>query len=249
MLKKKRIAARRFAYRYLILIIILTVIIIGIIYTTYAFYFSLGTIILILYILARQPRLIYYVYRLLKWIYSPFTSKYKTWNQGARGEEIVAKYLEELGKDYLIINDIVLPEEKGNIDHIVIGKSGIFIIETKTHKGHISCDSDFWRQEKLGRGGTWYEGKIGSPSKQVKRKTIVLRKFFERYFPELSKVWINGVVVFVNEGSSVEAINPTVPVLKPEQLVEFIKNNKSNIKIPKKDISKLKILFKKIELN
>jgi hypothetical protein len=58
--------------------------------------------------------------------------------RGARGEEKIGSILESLGEGFLVIHDVESPY--GNIDHVVIGeKSGIFLIETKSHGGRISA--------------------------------------------------------------------------------------------------------------
>ena len=56
--------------------------------------------------------------------------------KGLTGETIVGYKLESLSDDYYVIND--LKTSYGNIDHIVIGSSGIYIIETKNFRGLIT---------------------------------------------------------------------------------------------------------------
>lgn len=56
-----------------------------------------------------------------------------TYGLGHRGERAVATLLAELGKDgYTLINDIEAKGAAANIDHVLIGPPGIFVIETKT---------------------------------------------------------------------------------------------------------------------
>lgn len=56
-----------------------------------------------------------------------------TYGLGHRGERAVATLLAEFGKDgYTLINDIEAKDAKANIDHVLIGPPGIFVIETKT---------------------------------------------------------------------------------------------------------------------
>ena len=60
-------------------------------------------------------------------------------NIGKVGEKRVARKLDWLSKEYIILNDIMLPTQYGTtqIDHIVISPYGIFVIETKNYKGWI----------------------------------------------------------------------------------------------------------------
>ena len=247
-MKKRLIAARKFAYLYLLLIIIITLIILGLFFLYFTLIVSFVFIILVLVVAAKEPRLLRKMIQFIRWvlqsIYRPFTSRYRAWNQGAKGEELVDKWLNTLGDGYFIFKDVMLPDGKGNIDHIVLGKNGIFVIETKTHKGFITCEGDFWTQKKMGRGGSRYDGNIGSPSKQVKGKAIALRKFFEKYYPKLSGIWINGIVVFANDESTVKPKNPTIPILKPYQLIDFIRNREGSLNITIKDYNQIKDLLK-----
>lgn len=71
---------------------------------------------------------------------------------GARGERRVAECLSSgLSQDYRVINDIYLPLPDGTttqIDHVVVSRYGIFVIETKTYSGWIFGDekSSQWTQ-------------------------------------------------------------------------------------------------------
>jgi hypothetical protein len=57
--------------------------------------------------------------------------------RGARAEEKIGSILDSLGDGYFVLLDIASPY--GNIDHIVISKSGgVFLIETKAHGGKVS---------------------------------------------------------------------------------------------------------------
>lgn len=58
--------------------------------------------------------------------------------QGRRGEQKVQAVLCSLGAEYHVFNDFIIPTKNGSttqIDHCVVSKYGIFVIETKSHKG------------------------------------------------------------------------------------------------------------------
>mgnify|MGYP004461354563 FL=1 len=59
---------------------------------------------------------------------------------GMAGEFWVKKELKKLSKEYLVINDVMVKTKDNythQIDHIVISKYGIFVIETKQYNGYI----------------------------------------------------------------------------------------------------------------
>lgn len=73
---------------------------------------------------------------------------YRTWGKGAGAELVEERLLESLPPEYKIIKDFYTGH--GNIDFIVIGPTGIFIIEVKAMKGIISVvNQQLFINEKL----------------------------------------------------------------------------------------------------
>src|SRR2546426_10659207 len=64
--------------------------------------------------------------------------------KGLQGEERVAWELSYLSDEFLLLNDVMLPGSKGNIDHVVVGPTGVFIVETKNYSGKYVCYGDRW---------------------------------------------------------------------------------------------------------
>jgi len=57
--------------------------------------------------------------------------------RGADAEVAVAHLLRTLPKEYYVFNDLGF--EGFNIDHVVIGPTGVFTVETKSHRGKVSA--------------------------------------------------------------------------------------------------------------
>ena len=57
---------------------------------------------------------------------------------GRKGEYAIFYELKKLSDDYLVFQDIKIPNGKGNIDFVVLGPTGIFTIEAKSHRGRIT---------------------------------------------------------------------------------------------------------------
>lgn len=55
--------------------------------------------------------------------------------KGARAEETVAKMLTSLPEEFHVVHDVLF--DKWNIDHVVLGPTGIFVIETKSFNGIV----------------------------------------------------------------------------------------------------------------
>jgi hypothetical protein len=58
------------------------------------------------------------------------------WLRGAAGEVATAGLLERLpGRDWAVFHDLAVPGSRANIDHLVIGRTGVWVIDTKTTRG------------------------------------------------------------------------------------------------------------------
>jgi hypothetical protein len=129
------------------------------------------------------------------------------------GEKQVTKLLtSRLSDDYFLLNDLHLRSGGGDIDHIVLGPSGVFVLETKNWSGEITCRGDEW--QRVGRRDF-----KGSPSLQVKRNTAKIKRIIDSSVPS---VWVEGIVVFTNNHARLHLNNPTIPILTLPQLSNYI---------------------------
>lgn len=71
------------------------------------------------------------------WVDDQLLQSLRPWHKGAEGERSIANIIEMLPDDYVVIHDLAKPNG-GNIDHIVLGPTGIFLLETKACEGDIS---------------------------------------------------------------------------------------------------------------
>ncbi|MCL4429633.1 MAG: NERD domain-containing protein [Chloroflexi bacterium] len=146
-----------------------------------------------------------------------YLRKYHIYSGGWQGEKQVAKLLTStLSDDYYLINDLYLQGGGGDIDHIVLGPNGVFVLETKNWSGNISCNGDQW--QRAGKRNF-----SSSPSRQVKRNAEKIQRLIDNS-PSLRPlgVWVGGVVVFTNRNATLHVNNPTVPVLRLPQLPSHI---------------------------
>ena len=65
--------------------------------------------------------------------------------RGAVAEEAVGNVLGELPAGYFVVHDFV--SKRGNIDHIVISTKGILTIETKSHRGVVTCEGEMLKRD------------------------------------------------------------------------------------------------------
>lgn len=94
--------------------------------------------------------------------------------KGARGEEWVARELQFLPSAYEVFHGVEVPlaqnsEFGGDCDHVVVGPSGIFVVETKNWSGCVTVEN----------GRVLYDGldPSRSPLNQVKESARLVREF------------------------------------------------------------------------
>jgi hypothetical protein len=71
----------------------------------------------------------------------------RTWQRGAQGERHTARLLDRLTRDgFVAFHDLAVPGSPANVDHLVIGPTGLFVIDSKQWTGsvHQSADGLAW---------------------------------------------------------------------------------------------------------
>jgi hypothetical protein len=64
------------------------------------------------------------------------------WRRGAAGERHTARLLGPLERHgWVILHDLAVPGSQANIDHLVIGPGGVFVIDSKQYRGRLQLDS------------------------------------------------------------------------------------------------------------
>lgn len=144
--------------------------------------------------------------------------QYKNKKKGKIGEKTVGRILKKLpAKEYLLLNDVLLKTKNGTvqIDHIVLSKYGIFVIETKNYSGLIFGNSfqPKWKQ----RIGKSYLGEIDNPLLQNKAHVYALMNTLDI---NTSDVFI-PISTFSHNG--ILKVNADTPVVYYDELIRIIK--------------------------
>lgn len=159
-----------------------------------------------------------------------FSSRYGSRAEyiGERGERRVSSFLEDLPcEDYWVFNDLLICDRNytTQIDHIIISRFGVFVIETKNLHGKVygSENAEFWKQYLPDWGykryGSTQEHQLRNPIWQNAGHIKTLRRLvFDNDIP------IYGIVVFPYETEL--KVNADQPVLKMMNVVPFIKKHR-----------------------
>jgi hypothetical protein len=64
------------------------------------------------------------------------------WRRGAAGERRTARLLGPLERHgWVVLHDLAVPGSRANIDHLVIGLGGVFVIDSKQYRGRLQLDA------------------------------------------------------------------------------------------------------------
>ena len=133
---------------------------------------------------------------------------------GARGKSTTNKsihrsnghdaFVEKIGKlfsdDYHAVFSVFLQKEKENMqkfDCLLVGPTGVFIIDFSTATGTIEAKKDVsvWPHRKVGSGGTPYDGNpISNPTKRLNYQSTILRTLLRQQRLDL---WVEGYFIFI----------------------------------------------------
>jgi len=160
-----------------------------------------------------------------------YMRKYRIYDAGWRGEKRVAKLLSsKLSDDYFLINDLYLQDGGGDIDHVVLAPSGVFVLETKNWSGNITCNGDDW--QRAGQPGF-----KGSPSRQVKRNAAKIKRIIDSSHAfRMLDVRVEGIVVFTNNRATLYLNNPAVLILELPKLPNYIAAHRSSTSLSSQQI-------------
>jgi hypothetical protein len=71
----------------------------------------------------------------------------RAWQRGAIGERRTARLLGRLERhSWAVLHDLAVPGSRANIDHMVIGPGGVFVIDSKLYSGklHLAPGGSLW---------------------------------------------------------------------------------------------------------
>lgn len=147
---------------------------------------------------------------------------------GLRGERWVGRYLERntIPLSYTVLHDLPFDEQdKANIDHVLIGPGGVFVVETKTiskparGEAHVHYDGQRVRVDgvKLDR----------DPIAQVRGNAARVAEILER---ETGRdVFVRPVLLYPKWYIDGSSSGRDVWVLNEKSLVTFLENTKTNL--------------------
>ena len=151
--------------------------------------------------------------------------------KGWLGETLLHKHLQfHLDKKlYIVLHDIMLPTDDGTttqIDHIIVSRWGVFVIETKTYSGWIYGDEyePQWTVVHFKR-----KDRFQNPLRQNYKHIATLSERLG-----ISKEYFKTVIAFSGESKFKTEMAPEV--MKFGDVADYIKNQSKDILIPPEQV-------------
>jgi len=182
----------------------------------------------------------YFSRKKINMFFDKLTADIISYRKGAEGEHLTAETLVSLPASYVVLHDVTHPSINGNIDHVVIGPTGVFALETKDWHGMVSLSEN----SKLMLNDRYDNSKHG---KAILGRSMDLNKKIEALSGV--KTFVQAVMVFPH--ASVKVLPGTKSALSVQQisyLENFIKKPSLNRALTAMEVetitNDLKSLFK-----
>lgn len=154
---------------------------------------------------------------------------FKPMAKGEIGEREVNKKLESLS-GYTVLKDILLKTDKGTtqIDHILVGPKGIFVIETKNFGGSIYGEQweQYWTQIFYTKKNKFY-----NPIRQ----NYAHIKAVQQHMKKFDRDMIHSLIVF-GDSCNIKKIKVDTPVIHTKSIKKFIRKFKVEYKLSTDEI-------------
>jgi hypothetical protein len=140
---------------------------------------------------------------------------WQQWNLFRTRESEVIESLRSLPEEYVVLHDLIVPECRDRVDHVVVGPNGVFVIETTDCAGEVKCERHDWA---VGRR------RIASLSRQAEIKAAALRNSLvaATYEGEKRIPVVPAVLVFTNPEAEISVREPAVPAMRAGDVAAFI---------------------------
>ena len=138
-----------------------------------------------------------------------YIKQYKKYNYliklGIEGEEITAKVLESLGNDYKVLHSIPLEFNKKDLDHIIVGPTGVFLVNSKNYRSKsLLIDNEY----------IIYNKKRYTDPIDIRRDSDLVEKLF--------KIKVNPILCLINNNNLKIKSSNITKVLHVNKILDYI---------------------------
>ena len=134
--------------------------------------------------------------------------------------------LTKYGTISILLQNKSFINEAQEYDHIIVGKNGVFLIETKNYSGEITITKD----------GDWFQNKgaeshgIKNPVQQCNRHAAIVKSI-------ISDIPVTSIICIANDGVIIKGrSNCKIPIVKADLLQDFIEEYQTPVNLSKEEI-------------
>lgn len=125
--------------------------------------------------------------------------------------------------------------------YLVAGPCGILLFALRSDRTQVSVQGDRWREKfSIGRFFTVFarEG-LGNPPRDLADQAVKVKALLasangqpgDETGSALADVPIDGAAVFLNDATQLDITGPNIPVLRPDQVKEFVRRKTREVKL------------------
>ncbi|NMO23196.1 NERD domain-containing protein [Pyxidicoccus fallax] len=138
----------------------------------------------------------------------------QAWDAGARGEQHVGRLLNPLRADgWFVMHDLKVSRGGTNVDHLAIGPSGVFVIDTKNVQGSV------W----VGGPNIKVNGFSKDYVEKLEAQALLVRQALLEE-TDWDSLWVQGLLVFVKPDLHVKEQPENIVVLDDSELLPVLVN-------------------------
>lgn len=123
------------------------------------------------------------------------------------------------------------------VGYVLAGPNGVTVFAVRSDKGRVIVNGDKWREPfSIGRIFTMFsrEG-VGNPAQDLEDQKQKIRQVLGQGEGDaanpLASVPVDGAAVFLNQEIQLELTNPTVAVLRADQLKDYVRARAKEVKL------------------
>lgn len=124
-------------------------------------------------------------------------------------------------------------------NYLLVGPCGLLLFAVRSDRSKVTINGDKWREPfSIGRIFTIFarEG-LGNPRVEIDDQTRKIQKLLSEATDEessghdFSQVPVNGAAIFLNQATVIEAENPSIPALRPDQVKPFVRQMAKEVRL------------------
>ncbi len=184
---------------------------------------------------------IWFVTSIPKWITDRLDKQIEEHRRGQDGEErVVEIVLQALDGNWQLFRNVNLPgRNKGDLDLVLVGPPGVWVLEVKNFNGTYRNVDESWEYR---RGNNW-KTVHRNPSKQALNNAYRLKNFLKA---DRVNAFVNSAIVWANQESPLFVENPSVTIWRYNRLADELGNIWQGEKLSETERNKVVVKLTKL---